>query len=106
MRKYLPLIAWETEVWCADDPTHLIQPTANACSGPTCRAGLVIGTLHRPRLRPAPRPRPARQGRGVGPLAADAHNPVTTWEGGNPFPLDSPRPRLPIKQEFVPRFEE
>jgi hypothetical protein len=25
MRKYLSLIAWETEVWCASDPTHLIH---------------------------------------------------------------------------------
>jgi type II restriction enzyme len=25
MRKYLASIAWETEVWCADDPTHLIH---------------------------------------------------------------------------------
>ena len=25
MRKYLADIAWETEVWCADNPTHLIH---------------------------------------------------------------------------------
>jgi hypothetical protein len=25
MAKYLPFISWETEVWCADSPTHLIH---------------------------------------------------------------------------------
>ena len=25
MRKYLSVVAWETEVWCASDPTHLIH---------------------------------------------------------------------------------
>lgn len=25
MRRYLARIAWETEVWCADNPTHLIH---------------------------------------------------------------------------------
>jgi len=25
MAKYLPVIAWETEVWCAEAPTHLIH---------------------------------------------------------------------------------
>ncbi|MCY4101526.1 MAG: BsuBI/PstI family type II restriction endonuclease, partial [Rhodobacteraceae bacterium] len=25
MRKYLADISWETEVWCADSPTHLIH---------------------------------------------------------------------------------
>jgi len=25
MASYLPVIAWETEVWCADAPTHLIH---------------------------------------------------------------------------------
>ena len=24
-KRYLSLIAWETEVWCASDPTHLIH---------------------------------------------------------------------------------
>ena len=25
MGRYLPAISWETEVWCADSPTHLIH---------------------------------------------------------------------------------
>ncbi|MDP4029989.1 MAG: BsuBI/PstI family type II restriction endonuclease [Gallionella sp.] len=25
MRKFLSVVAWETEVWCASDPTHLIH---------------------------------------------------------------------------------
>ncbi len=25
MSSYLPIIAWETEVWCADAPSHLIH---------------------------------------------------------------------------------
>lgn len=24
-RKFLSVVAWETEVWCASDPTHLIH---------------------------------------------------------------------------------
>ena len=40
MRKYLSVVAWETEVWCASDPTHLIHfngirflgPYAKNCS--------------------------------------------------------------------------
>jgi hypothetical protein len=35
MRKYLADIAWETEVWCADAPSHLSTSTANAFSSPT-----------------------------------------------------------------------
>ncbi|MDR0284392.1 MAG: restriction endonuclease [Propionibacteriaceae bacterium] len=34
MRKYLTLIAWETEVWCADDPTHLIHFNGDRLFGP------------------------------------------------------------------------
>jgi type II restriction enzyme len=34
MRKYLTLIAWETEVWCADDPTHLIHFNGDRFLGP------------------------------------------------------------------------
>jgi type II restriction enzyme len=34
MRKYLTLIAWETEVWCADDPTHLIHFNGERFLGP------------------------------------------------------------------------
>ena len=34
LRKYLPLIAWETEVWCADDPTHLIHFNGEHFLGP------------------------------------------------------------------------
>jgi len=34
MRKYLTLIAWETEVWCAEDPTHLIHFNGDRFLGP------------------------------------------------------------------------
>ncbi|MDP3972478.1 MAG: BsuBI/PstI family type II restriction endonuclease [Candidatus Nanopelagicales bacterium] len=34
MRKYLADIAWETEVWCADDPTHLIHFNGDRFLGP------------------------------------------------------------------------
>lgn len=34
MRKYLPSIAWETEVWCADNPTHLIHFNGEKFLGP------------------------------------------------------------------------
>ncbi|MBT0770300.1 hypothetical protein KIH74_15265 [Kineosporia sp. J2-2] len=34
MRKYLHEIAWETEVWCADDPTHLIHFNGERFLGP------------------------------------------------------------------------
>lgn len=34
MRKYLQHIAWETEVWCADDPTHLIHFNGERFLGP------------------------------------------------------------------------
>jgi BsuBI/PstI restriction endonuclease domain/BsuBI/PstI restriction endonuclease HTH domain len=34
MRKYLPDIAWETEVWCADNPTHLIHFNGERFLGP------------------------------------------------------------------------
>jgi hypothetical protein len=34
MRKYLPQIAWETEVWCADNPTHLIHFNGERFLGP------------------------------------------------------------------------
>jgi type II restriction enzyme len=34
MRKYLQQIAWETEVWCADDPTHLIHFNGERFLGP------------------------------------------------------------------------
>ena len=34
MRKYLTLIAWETEVWCAEDPTHLIHFNGERFLGP------------------------------------------------------------------------
>jgi type II restriction enzyme len=33
MRKYLADIAWETEVWCADNPTHLIYFNGERSSG-------------------------------------------------------------------------
>lgn len=34
MRKYLPSIAWESEVWCADNPTHLIHFNGERFLGP------------------------------------------------------------------------
>jgi len=34
MRKYLADIAWETEVWCADAPSHLIHFNGERFLGP------------------------------------------------------------------------
>lgn len=34
MAKYLPAIAWETEVWCSDAPTHLIHFNGTRFLGP------------------------------------------------------------------------
>ena len=34
LRKYLAEIAWETEVWCADNPTHLIHFNGERFLGP------------------------------------------------------------------------
>jgi adenine-specific DNA-methyltransferase len=34
MRKYLSVIAWETEVWCADEPSHLIHFNGERFLGP------------------------------------------------------------------------
>ncbi|MEV0359403.1 BsuBI/PstI family type II restriction endonuclease [Nocardia sp. NPDC050697] len=34
MREHLPLIAWETEVWCADEPTHLMHFNGERFLGP------------------------------------------------------------------------
>jgi len=34
MSSYLPIIAWETEVWCADAPTHLIHFNGSRFLGP------------------------------------------------------------------------
>jgi hypothetical protein len=34
MRRYLTQIAWETEVWCADNPTHLIHFNGERFLGP------------------------------------------------------------------------
>lgn len=34
MREYLPDIAWETEAWCAEDPTHLIHFNGDKFLGP------------------------------------------------------------------------
>lgn len=34
LRKYLAQVAWETEVWCADDPTHLIHFNGERFLGP------------------------------------------------------------------------
>jgi adenine-specific DNA-methyltransferase len=34
MAKFLPALAWETEVWCADDPTHLIHFNGDRFMGP------------------------------------------------------------------------
>jgi type II restriction enzyme len=34
MRRYLSQIAWETEVWCADNPSHLIHFNGERFLGP------------------------------------------------------------------------
>jgi type II restriction enzyme len=34
MRKYLSEMAWETEVWCADNPSHLIHFNGERFLGP------------------------------------------------------------------------
>jgi hypothetical protein len=34
LRKYLKDIAWETDVWCADNPTHLIHFNGERFLGP------------------------------------------------------------------------
>ncbi|MHB1766213.1 MAG: BsuBI/PstI family type II restriction endonuclease, partial [Gammaproteobacteria bacterium] len=34
MAKYLPVIAWETEVWCAESPTHIIHFNGERFLGP------------------------------------------------------------------------
>ncbi|NHZ38656.1 BsuBI/PstI family type II restriction endonuclease [Massilia aquatica] len=34
MARFLPVIAWETEVWCADNPTHLIHFNGDRFMGP------------------------------------------------------------------------
>ena len=34
MAKYLPAIAWETEVWCAESPTHIIHFNGERFLGP------------------------------------------------------------------------
>lgn len=34
MRRYLAQVAWETEVWCADNPTHLIHFNGERFLGP------------------------------------------------------------------------
>ncbi|HPY14521.1 MAG TPA: BsuBI/PstI family type II restriction endonuclease, partial [bacterium] len=33
-RKFLSVVAWETEVWCASDPTHLIHFNGTKFLGP------------------------------------------------------------------------
>lgn len=45
MRKYLAEIAWETEVWCADNPTHLIHFNGERFFGPYEAAADRLGTL-------------------------------------------------------------
>lgn len=39
MRKFLSVVAWETEVWCASDPTHLIHFNGDRFLGPYSSAG-------------------------------------------------------------------
>lgn len=39
MRRYLALIAWETEVWCSDNPTHLIHFNGERFLGPSTEPG-------------------------------------------------------------------
>ena len=34
MRKYLADIAWETEVWCADAPSHMVHFNGERFLGP------------------------------------------------------------------------
>ncbi|HUC55801.1 MAG TPA: BsuBI/PstI family type II restriction endonuclease, partial [Streptosporangiaceae bacterium] len=34
MRRYLTQIAWETDAWCADNPTHLIHFNGERFLGP------------------------------------------------------------------------
>jgi len=34
MKGYLPSIAWETDVWCSDSPTHLIHFNGSRFLGP------------------------------------------------------------------------
>ena len=34
MRKFLAVVAWETEVWCASDTTHLIHFNGTRFLGP------------------------------------------------------------------------
>ena len=34
MARFLPDIAWETEVWCADNPSHLIHFNGDRFLGP------------------------------------------------------------------------
>ena len=34
MRKFLPELAWETEAWCASDPTHMIHLNGDRFLGP------------------------------------------------------------------------
>jgi len=41
MRKYLADIAWETEVWCADAPTHLIHFNGERFLGPYEAGGIA-----------------------------------------------------------------
>jgi hypothetical protein len=42
MTRYLPEIAWETEVWCADHPTHLIHFNGTRFLGPHEDVGKAI----------------------------------------------------------------
>lgn len=39
MRKFLSVVAWETEVWCASDPTHLIHFNGVRFLGPYAQPG-------------------------------------------------------------------
>ena len=60
-------------------------------------AGHRLQPLHRPRHRHAQRPRPAVPRRRQRLLAADPLRPgACAPSGGNPFLLDSPRPRIPL----------
>jgi hypothetical protein len=34
MARFLPHIAWETEVWCSDQPTHMIHFNGDRFMGP------------------------------------------------------------------------
>ena len=67
---------------------------AEAYDGPSLDHRLQ--PLHRARHRDAQRPRPAVPRRASGYWPLIRYDPVVRAAGGNPFLLDSPRPRIPL----------